>query len=99
MVSDSQIREARRKALSGLEGLLEIVGFKVTTEGTIIRSRHNQQQCRPGGGVCLPQTPKRQEVRAKTRVSPPGLHPSLGGWPEATVCQRRQSLGCTGWPI
>ena len=49
MVSDSQIREARRKALSGLEGLLKIVGFKVTTEGTIIRSRHNQQQCRPGG--------------------------------------------------
>ena len=26
------------------------------------RSRHNQQECLPGGTVCLPQTPKRQEV-------------------------------------
>ena len=40
---------------------------------------------------------KRQEVWAKTYVSPPGLHPSLGGWPEATVCQIGQSLWCTGW--
>jgi len=27
------------------------------------RSRRNQQECRPGGRVCLPQTPQRQEVR------------------------------------
>ena len=58
------------------------------SEKSHCRSRHNQQECRPGGRVCLPQTPKRQEVRAKTHVSAPGLHPSLGGWPEATVCQR-----------
>ena len=63
------------------------------------RSRHNQQECQPGGRVCLSQTPKRQEVRAKTHVSPPGLHPSLGGWPEATVCPIGPSLWCPGWPI
>ena len=56
------------------------------------RSRHNQQECRPGGRVRLPQMPKRQEVRAKSHVSPLGLHPSLGGWPEATVCPIDPSL-------
>jgi len=42
---------------------------------------------------------KKQEVQAKTHVSPPGLHPSLEGWPEATVGQRGQSLWYTGWPM
>ena len=32
MVSKSRIRGARRKALSGLKGLLKIVGLEVTTD-------------------------------------------------------------------
>jgi len=40
------------------------------TEKSLFRNRHNQQECRPGGRVCLPQTPKKQEVRAKTRLTP-----------------------------
>jgi len=41
------------------------------------RSEHNQAGYPPGGRVCSPLMPKRQEVQAKTHVSPLGLHPSL----------------------
>ena len=50
-------------------------------------------------GVCSPLTPKSQEVRARTHVSPSGLHPSLGGWPEATVCQKDRNWWCSERPI
>ena len=49
--------------------------------------------------MCLPQKPKRREVRAKTHVSLQDHRLWLGDWPESTEDRRGQSWWYAGLPV
>jgi len=57
------------------------------------RSRigRSQSGCRPGGTTCLPQKPKRRQVRAKTHASPLDHRLWLEDWPGSTEGRRGQN--------
>jgi len=55
------------------------------------RIGRSQSGRHPGGTMCLPQKPKRQEVRAKTHASPLDHRLSLEDWPGSTEGQRGQN--------
>jgi len=78
--SDGQLgcRDGPRMVVS-LAACLELCQRKMTTltgifEGTSCPSRYSLAGFPPGVRVCLPLKPCRQELRAKTHVSPQGLH-------------------------